>query len=291
MNKPVLFIFGILTAANIFSWSLFFEVRQPPDLRVNFLDVGQGDCIFIKTPDKQKIIIDGGPDYNLAAEKIAKEIPFWDREIDLMILTHPEKDHFAGLFKILKLYKVKNIVWTGDIKDTPEFKDFQAAVLKEQTEGAKIYELDAHDKILMGQTQMDILFPFSVIKTAGKESKNESCLVGRLIFDKNEFLFTADIGTAEENKIIKENENIQSDVLKVAHHGSKYGSSAEFLTTISPKAAVIQVGKNNTYGHPAPETLARLAALEIKVYRNDLNGGVEIISDGKNLKILSETQF
>lgn len=288
MNKPVLFIFTVLVGMNIFSWFLFLEARRPADLTVDFLNVGQGDSIFIKTPNKQKIIIDGGPDYNLAAEELTKEIPFWDREIDLIILTHPEKDHFAGLFKILKLYKVKNIISTGDTKDTSEFKDFQAAILKEQAEGAKVYELDAYDKILMGRTEMEILFPFGVAKNTAQESTNENCLVSKLIFNKNEFLFTGDIGAKEEKEIINQNEDIQVDVLKVAHHGSKYSSSAGFLKLASPKAAVIQVGKNNTYGHPAPETLARLSDAEIKVYRNDLNGNIKVISDGKNLKILSE---
>jgi competence protein ComEC len=292
MNKPVLFIFGILIGANLFTWALFFEARQPPNLRVDFLDVGQGDAILINTPDKQKIIIDGGPSYNLAAEKLAKKIPFWDREIDLMILTHPEKDHFIGLFKILKLYKVKNIVWTGDTKDTAEFQDFYDAALKEQAEeGAQIYELDAYDKILLGKTEIDILFPFKVVASADQESKNENCLVSRLVFNKNEFLFTGDIGKPEELEIIKSGEEIQSDVLKVAHHGSKYSSSEEFLNMVSPKVAVIQVGKNNSYGHPALETLERLNAAQIKAYRNDINGNIEIISDGNNLKILSETSL
>src|SRR5574344_1340768 len=125
MNKPVLFIFAVLIAGNIFSWSLFVSAHDSNFLKVDFLNVGQGDSTLIKTPSGQKILIDGGPDYNLATEELAKEIPFWDKEIDLVILSHPEQDHFAGLFKVFKLYKVKNIVWTGDIKDTELFRNFK----------------------------------------------------------------------------------------------------------------------------------------------------------------------
>ncbi|MFA5087261.1 MAG: MBL fold metallo-hydrolase [Candidatus Paceibacterota bacterium] len=286
MNKPILFIFGILVAANIFSWSLFVEAHRSQYLVVDFLNVGQGDSSFIKTPEGHKIIIDGGPDYNRAAEKLAKEIPFWDKEIDLMVLTHSEKDHFAGLFKILELYNVKNIAWSGDAKDTEEFKSFKLAVLKEQEEGSNVYEIGAKDKILFGKTEMDILFPYELTQNNG-QSVNENCLVGKLVFDKNSFLFAGDISDKEEKQIITSQENIDADVLKVAHHGSKYSSSAGFLKSVSPKIAVIQVGKN-TYGHPTVEAISRLTDAGAKIYRNDLNGDIKVISDGKNMKILSE---
>lgn len=286
MNKPVLFIFGILVAANIFSWSLFAEVYHNRYLVVDFLNVGQGDSSFIKTPEGYKIIIDGGPDYNKAAEKLAKEMPFWDKEIDLMILTHPEQDHFAGLFKILQLYDVKNIIWTGDEKDTEEFKKFALMVKQEQAEGSKVYQVDAGDKILFGKTEMDVLFPYELTQN-NKQSVNENCIVAKLIFDKNYFLFAGDISDKEEKQIIASKENIDADVLKVAHHGSKYSSSIGFLDAVSPKIAVIQVGKN-TYGHPANETISRLGEVGAKIYRNDLNGDIKIVSDGKNMKIVSE---
>lgn len=286
MNKPVLFIFIILIVANIFSWFLFVKIQNEQYLMVDFFNVGQGDSIFIKTSEGHKIIIDGGPDYNIASEKLAEQLDFWDKEIDLMILSHPEQDHFTGLFKILKLYQVKNIVWTGDIKDTEGFKNFQLAVRQEQIEGAKIYNLDANDKILIGQTQMHILFPFS-LSNQDTQSVNENCLVVKLDFDKNSFLFTGDIGFDQEKLIISNQENIDIDVLKVAHHGSKYSSSSEFLKAVSPEVSVIQVGKNS-YGHPGVETLTRLIESGSKVFRNDLIGDIQIISDGKNLKILSE---
>ena len=286
MSKPILFIFGVLITANIFSWSLFSSVYNQHYLIIDFFDVGQGDSSFIKTPEGHKIIIDGGPDYNQATEKLNKEMPFWDKEIDLLVLSHPEQDHFMGLFKILKLYKVKNIVQTGDEKDTEQFKSFKAAILNEEKEGAKIYILDAGDKVFIGKTKMEILFPFNLVATNG-QSVNENCLVTKLIFNKNTFLFAGDISDQQEKQVIDSHEIIDSDVLKVAHHGSKYSSSAGFLEAVSPKIAVIQVGKN-TYGHPTPEAMSRLGEVGAKIYRNDLNGNIEIISDGKNIKILSE---
>jgi competence protein ComEC len=180
-------------------------------------------------------------------------------------------------------------VWSGDTKDTELFRNFEAAVLNEQKEdGAKVYAVDANDKILFGSGEFDVLYPFEMSNSSNQESANGNCLVLKLDFKKNSFLFTGDIGFAEEQSILKSQENIDVDILKVAHHGSKYSSSAEFLKAVSPKASIIQVGKNNTYGHPAPETLERLNEAGLRVYRNDLNGNIEVVSDGSNLKILSE---
>jgi competence protein ComEC len=289
MNKPVLFIFTALIVANIFSWSLFVSVYDSKFLKVDFLNVGQGDSTLIKTPSGQKILIDGGPNYNLATEELAKEIPFWDKEIDLVILSHPEQDHFAGLFKVFKLYKVKNIVWSGDIKDTELFRTFETAVSNEQKEdGAKVYKVDVNDKILFGSGEIDVLYPFEMSNSSNQESANGNCLVLKLLYKKTSFLFTGDIGFTEEQNILKSQENIDADILKVAHHGSKYSSSIDFLKAVSPKVSIIQVGKDNTYGHPTKETLQRLDEVGSKIYRNDLNGNVEVVSDGLNLKILSE---
>ena len=118
-----------------------------------------------------------------------------------------------------------------------------------------------------------------------KDTSNDTCVVSKLIFGKNSFLFTGDISSAAEKEIVNSRENILSNVLKVAHHGSKYSTSDLFLQKVKPKIAVISVGAKNTYGHPTPETLQRLENSGIKIFRTDKDGDVKMVSDGKNIKI------
>jgi competence protein ComEC len=283
MNKPVFFIFGFLILANIFSWSMFGSVKNNYFLDINFFDVGQGDFSFIHTHNK-KIVIDGGPDYNAAVGKISKIIPFWDREIDLVIITHPEDDHFGGLFEILKRYEIKNIIWSGEEKPGEKFKNFKIAVAEEQKQGCVVSEARAGDRIILGDSIMEVLSPFGISGNSNEDSTNSSSLVVKLSYGSNSFLFTGDISSENEKEIINNGKNIKADVLKVAHHGSKYSTSKHFLENSQPKVAVIQVGKN-TYGHPSKETLENLASYNVKTLRNDVNGDIEITSDGKNLKI------
>lgn len=286
MNKPVFLILGFLIIANVFSWSVLNSARNNNFLDVNFFDIGQGDFSFIRTRNNEKIVIDGGPDYNAAAGKIDKSLPFWDREIDLMIVTHPEDDHFSGLFEILKRYKVKNIVWSGEEKPGEKFLNFKIAVENERKQGCVVSELRAGDRIILGGAIMEVLYPFGISGANTEDSTNSSSVVVRLVYGLNRFLFTGDISSSDEKKIIEAGENAGTDVLKVAHHGSKYSTSKYFLENSRPKAAVIQVGKN-TYGHPSQEALDNLASFNVKTLRNDMNGDIEILSDGKNLELLS----
>ncbi|MFA5013320.1 MAG: MBL fold metallo-hydrolase [Candidatus Paceibacterota bacterium] len=288
MRKQVFAIIAVLFIANIMSFAVLFEVRNPKPLEADFFDIGQGDFVFLETPEGNQIIIDSGPDYNKAAEKLAEVMPFWDRTIDLVVITHPEEDHFSGLFGILKRYDVENIVWSGVEKDSEKFIELKKLIDKEVAKNkTKLVVLGAGDRIYAGSAEMDILFPFLNDPDENNKTTNDSSIVARLNFEQNNFLFTADISDKEEEKIISKGEDLKSDVLKVAHHGSKYSTSVEFLKKVMPKLAVIQVGNDNSYGHPAPETLTRLIDSGIKIVRNDRDGDIKIFSDGQNLKIIT----
>ena len=126
-RKGAFVVLGILFGLNIFAWAVVCDLSQPQLLEVTFFDVGQGDSIFIETPQGHQILIDGGPDTTVL-EKLGKEMPFWDRTIDLIILTHPEHDHMSGLIEVLKRYKVENILWTGIIRDTAEYEEWQRLI-------------------------------------------------------------------------------------------------------------------------------------------------------------------
>src|SRR3989338_878006 len=192
MKKKYIFIFaGFLLALNVFAWKEVFSLTENNYLKVDFLDVGQGDSIFVETPQKHQILIDGGPDSTVLQNLSGKEF---------------------------------------------------------------------------------------------KKTSNDTAVVSRLVFGKDSFLFTGDISSAAEKKLIARSDRaISSDVLKVAHNGSKYSTSDMFLENVKPKIAVISVGAKNTYGHPTPEVLQRLANYDIKVLRTDQSGDINMISDGNNI--------
>lgn len=284
-EKFVLIILGGLLLVNFFAWSVVCDLNRFKFLEVNFFDVGQGDAIFIQTPQRHQVLIDGGPG-SAVLEKLAKEMPFWDRTIDLVILTHPEKDHMAGFTDVLKRYKVENILWTGILKDTPEFKEWQRLIGKEGTEvriaqSGQIIIFPINEK---EEIRIDVLYPLEKLEVKEMENSNDTSIVSRMIFGEKSFLFTGDATKSTEKKLLERETNIKSDVLKVAHHGSKTSSGEDFIKKVLPEIAVIEVGKNNSYGHPHQETLATLEKYGTTIFRTDIND-VKILCDSQSLKL------
>ncbi len=272
---------------NILAWITVLDLSKSDLLEVIFFNVDQGDAIFIKTPQKHQILIDGGPS-SAILEKLAKEMPFWDRSIDLIVLTHPEKDHLGGLLEVLKRYKVENIFWTGIIRDTVEYEEWKRLI---DEEDARIFIARTGQKIKFWRSIFYILYPFENLEGQELKNSNNTSIVAKLVFGKNSFLFTGDIYKSIEKKLLGhyvpdqvKHSSIDSDVLKIAHHGSKTSSSEEFLREVSPEIAVISVGENR-YGHPHPEVLSSLERFAIKILRTDKNGNIKIVSDGKNFKV------
>jgi len=275
-------IFGFLIFLNVLTWTAVYELSQPQFLEVIFFDIGQGDAIFVVTPQRHQILIDGGPG-SVILEKLGREMPFWDRTIDLVILTHPDHDHLAGLIEVLRRYRVKNILWTGVVKDTVLFREWQRLL----NEGdAEIFIAQAGQRILWESDSnnfIKILYPFERLEDQVFRDTDNTSIVARLIFGQNSFLFTGDIYQSAERKLIRRGVEINSDILKVAHHGSRASSAEEFIKKVSPEIAVIQVERNNRYGHPHPEILERLVRYDILILRTDQYGDIRIISDGANL--------
>lgn len=278
-NKKLIWVvLGILVCLNVVAWVVVWDLSQPRFLEVVFFDVGQGDAIFIETPERFQVLIDGGPDLTVL-EKLGKEMPFYDRTIDLIILTHPEHDHYFGLFEVLKRYEIKNILWTGIIRDTAEYQEWMKLL---EEEGAEIRIAEAGQKIIFQEDPlifMEILHPFENL--TGKETKytNDTSIVAELVFGDVSFLFTGDISKKIEKQL-----NVDSDILKVAHHGSKTSSCLEFIEAVSPDIAVISVGENR-WNHPHPEVLANLNQFGIQVLITRELGDIKIISNGKDFKL------
>jgi competence protein ComEC len=282
-RKYILFFAGILFLLNVFAWQEAFYLSGADNLKVYFLDVGQGDAVFIETPQSHQILIDGGPDSTII-EKLQYLIPPLDKTIDLVILTHPEKDHMQGLIDVLQRYKVDYVLWTGVLRQTPEYQKWVEVLNKQQEQGAKIIIAYAQKSVSASGAKINILYPLEDLSGQELKDSNDSSAVFSLVFGKNEFLFTGDITSKTEKSLLSGEDNLKSDVLKVSHHGSKYSTSDYFLDNANPWLAVISVGKENTYGHPTPEVLQRLEKFGIKVLRTDNDGDIKIVSDGENIR-------
>ncbi len=276
-KKLVWVVLGVLICLSVIAWVVVWDLKGAGDLEVVFFDVGQGDSIFIETPDGFQVLIDGGPGLAVL-EKLGKEMPFYDRTIDLIILTHPEHDHLFGLLEVLKRYKIKNILWTGIIRDTAEWEEWKRLI---EDEGAEIKIAQAGQKINLSENiYLSIIYPFESLE--GQETKytNDTSIVAELVFKDVSFLFTGDITKKIEKQLI-----VDSDILKVAHHGSKTSSCLEFLEAVSPELAVISVGENR-WGHPNQEVLENLQQFNIEILITRELGDIKIVSDGSNFNVL-----
>jgi competence protein ComEC len=273
----VLFLFSI----NLIVWQVVFSLNKKDSLEIIFFDVGQGDSIFIETPYQNQILIDGGPD-STVLEKLAEEMPFGDKTIDLIILTHPEQDHITGLLNVLESYNVERILWTGIIRDTARYDKWKEMIEKEN---AEIIIAHSSQEIKIGNVSLDILYPLESLE--GKEFKdsNDTSIVSRLVYGNNSFLFTGDATKVSEKKIISEEGELYSDVLKTGHHGSKTSTSKEFLEKVLPDIAIISCGRENAYRHPHGEVLKNLEELGIKILRTDQDGDIKIISSRKDFVV------
>lgn len=277
-------VFGILIVlllCNIFFWSIIYNLNRSQLLEVIFFNVGQGDGIFIETPQNYQILIDGGPS-SVVLEKLGQEMSFWDRSIDLIILTHPEHDHVAGLIEVLKTYEVKNILWTGVLKDTKEFEEWIKLIKGEK---ADITIAQAGQRIIIPNIFFEIIYPFEDLEGQNIKNTNNTSIIFRLVFNNNCFLFTGDASKSIERKVIDKGLNLNCNVLKVGHHGSKNSTSKELVESVIPELAVISLGKDNKYGHPHAQVLDILNDYGIKVLRTDEIGDIKIISDGQNIKL------
>ena len=286
-NKNFIFLgLGLLLCFNFVAWSAVFHLVTARPLKVVFLDVGQGDAAFIEIVGLYQILIDGGPGTKVL-EKLSEQMPFYDRTIDLVLLTHPEKDHLEGLVEVLNKYQVDSVVWTGVLRETAVFEEWQKAL---ENEKATIKIAKSGQKIIISKAILNILSPFENLAGVSLKDSNSSSIVSKLSFGQTSFFFTGDIYASEEKELINKGVDLRADVLKIAHHGSKTSTSEGFLQQVSPQLAVISVGENNNYGHPSPETLGRLEKSGAKILRTDENGDITITSDGFNLIINPKAQ-
>ncbi len=282
MNNKRVFtisIFGLLLASCLVAWFLVLK-ESPHSLKVYFLDVGQGDAVFIETPNGNQILVDGGPSNGKAVKELSKIMPFYDRTIDMVLASHPHADHIGGLNEVFERYKVSLVVDSGVAHKTSEYEAYQKNVKNEK---AKYMSGERGMAIKIdNEVYLDILLP---IQTNANLAPHDGMLVLKLRSPYGSVFFSGDMEMPLEKYLASLHGNIKSAILKVGHHGSKTSTSDEILEKVQPEYAVIPVGKDNKYGHPNLEVLKRLRDLNIKTFRTDEDGTVEIIFDEKGLKI------
>src|SRR6056297_573869 len=261
----------ILVWLNILLWTAVFGALNP-GLEVTFFDVGEGDSVFIETPRHYQIVVDGGPSSTTLLKKINQELPFWDRHLDLMVLTHPDKDHLAGLLPVFKYYEVEKVLWTGVVKETDIFQEWERVV---EESGAEVIVAAEDQDLQSPKVLFDVLYPFLSFSRQKFSDYNDTSVVMKVNYKEDELLLTGDISETIENKLVREKVDLQSDVLKVAHHGSKSSTGRSFLNAVQPGRAIISVG-DNPYGHPHPVVLERLKDYGIQVLRTDHQGDIKI---------------
>lgn len=267
----------ILAAVNIFIWRSVLATGTNT-LHVHFFDVGQGDAIYIRTPAKQDILIDGGPDNSVLA-KLGEAMPFYDRKIELMILTHPHADHLDGLIDVLQRYEIEQVLYSGIDYQSASYDQWQK-LIAEKNIPIKIAQ--AGQTVWLEPAKIDILFPDSNMKDQTIKNLNNSSVVGRLKFGQHSFMLTGDAEQEVEKSLLDQfpSDMLKSNVFKAGHHGSKTSNTAGFVKAVDPEAAVISVGEDNKYKHPAQSTLQTFTDLDAKVYRTDQDGDVECETGG-----------
>jgi competence protein ComEC len=290
------YIFTIMILTVISVWLAVFTFPDK-NLRLISCNVGQGDATLV-IYGKTQILIDGGPD-NKVLECLSEYIPFWDREIEMVILSHPQVDHFTGLIEVFGRYKVDYFLANG-----LDFSGSSYSLLKNLVggSGAKIINPTRGMMLRSGLIQLDILNPsqqyleenstVQITSDGGilgsftsKKDPNVFSIVAILSYKDFNAIFTGDIDNKISDEIaeaINENYKNSLEYIKVPHHGSKNGLTKKLLDATSPEVAVISVKKNNSYGHPHEEILKLLSDRGIKILRTDEVGNIEIISDGKS---------
>lgn len=275
---------AILIVLSVTLLIIIVQVFYPADnLKVNFINVGEGDCILIEAPNKINILIDGGgtpqSDFDVGNKIV---IPYLRRkginEIDLLILTHPHLDHLEGLLPILKEFKVDMVLDSGLLCDSSEYKEFISLILEK---GISYHKAKAGDNFIFSNNlEIFLLNPLYDSDFYEESDFNNASIVVKLFYKNANFLFTGDIEEAAEKKLLVWQNILQSDILKVAHHGSSTSTNLEFLDKVNPNIAVITVGKNH-FGHPSQKIIERLEDKNIQIYQTDEDGTVIIRTNGQ----------
>jgi competence protein ComEC len=244
-------------------------------LSVRFLDVGQGDAIHIVTPDGYEMLIDGGPTA-LVLRELAQGRGFFDSTIDVVLATHPDSDHIGGVVDVLERYQVATIIQTNNENETPAASAYHNAV---KSESADVVLAQAGQEIRLGaSTTISILAP---VGDTANWQPNAASIIVQISYGEIDFLLTGDAYTQTEEYIVdRYGTSLQSEVLKLGHHGSQTSSSDVFLDAVQPMYAIVSAELNSRYGHPHTEVVERVISRDIEILSTATAGTIEFLTDG-----------
>lgn len=277
--KKLLIILIIILSVVVVLYCYIKFYNQDQDFRVIFFNVGQGDSALIQFDNQVEMLVDCGISRTITS-KLGKYLSFYDRDIEYLLVTHFDLDHYGGCIDVLKRYNVKNIITNGSSKSGQSYwEEWNKAALNE---GAKIKEIKNNEILTIGNSKIEFLFPDSFIDLGKTENENNKSIVFRLTHATSSFLFMGDLEIEGEVALVDKYciddgrcSSLESDYLKAGHHGSDSSSSEEFLTAVDPEISIISVGYNS-FGHPSLRVLKKIIRQGSKVWRTDQIGDIII---------------
>ncbi len=250
-------------------------------LKVVFLDIRQGDSIYIEAPNGAQMLVDGGRGAKVLGE-LSRLMPFGDRTLDVVVATHPDADHIGGLVDVFDYYEVANFIESGAISKSKVFQNLESKVEKENS---KRLLGRAGTKVMLDEEKgiyFEILYP--EVKDVSYWETNDASIVGKLVYGGTSVLLTGDSPTEKELYLARKNpEILDVDILKLGHHGSRTSTALGFLRATTPEVAIISAGQGNQYGHPHKEILDRLNFLKIPYLATYDSGTIVCTSDAVNI--------
>ncbi len=286
-NSPPWQVTTIVVGAACLVWIAALS-QTSGNLKVVFADVGQGDMTAITTPAGHRIVVDGGPDPQRAAEVLGEQLTFWDRDVDLIVLTHPHSDHISGLNETLRRYNVNSVLQRRQEFEGAEYSAWNDLV---ETEGAST--IDAVPGLNLSfpdGVTVEVLGPPSELLTGTESDVDNGSVIVRIAYGDRSFIITGDLFSEGESWLVDSDQRLSTDVLRVAHHGSRTSSSQAFLDAVNPGVAVISAGLDNRFGHPDPVVVERLKSIahDSQVFSTAESGSIRFETDGENLWMWTE---
>jgi len=281
--KYLKIVLAVLVGLDMLIWFLILFPAggsSASGLELYFLDVGQGDSSLIRLAGGVDLLIDGGPPNGRLEKNLAKILPIQDRYIDLVMISHPQLDHFGGLIEVFKNYKVGAVLTSNQVSQQAAWQELEKVI---EEKGIRRIILSAGDKIKYQDSYFDILSPRT---SDWAKDINDMSIVTILNTGGLKALLGGDISGKKEKELANLYD-LDVDILKVSHHGSRFSSDSEFLKEVSPAIAIVETGKNS-YGHPTKEALGRLANFSSQIYRTDEYGLIKLLLEGGTLKVYNQ---
>lgn len=297
----------VVAVVILLAWSLYRWMGYATSddlLHLVFCDVGQGDAIIIRYNTTQ-VLVDGGRD-NSVLQCLNRYVPPWDRQLEIVVATHPDADHIVGLVSVLENYQVGTLLHNGQGKETADFDRFRSAVKNQASQGSKVVVATQGQQVKIGDSiVLSVLFPHSSQARGGvsrtktteavlsdvdegfvitKDDANNHSVVLKLQYKELDVMLMGDLEAKGEAALIADEVITDVDVLKVGHHGAKTSTTQGFLDLSRPEVSVVSAGKNNSYGHPHPLVLERLSQSGSLILRTDQHSHIELVSDGYSLQ-------